>query len=75
MIGISFGDQNVLIVFTKELLRCNVSALSTPGVYLAGAGPSEEEVLGLVYPPTPPHRPIWPSTSLHQFYVHIAMGP
>ena len=46
MIGISSGDQNVLIVFTKKLklLWCNLSAVRR---YLGGAGPSEEEVLGL----------------------------
>ena len=55
---------------------------------LGGAGPSEEELLGLAlrytstsqipntHPlPPPPHpRPIWPSASLHQFYVHMSMG-
>ena len=79
MIGISFGDQNVLIVFTKEfkLLWCNASALSTPGVIWLGQGLARKEVLGLAYPPPspPPPRPIWPLTSLHQFYVHIAIRP
>ena len=64
MIGISSGDQNVLIVFTKKLklLWCNLSAVRR---YLGGAGPSEEEVLGLALrytsssqklnpPPSPP---------------------
>ena len=40
MIGISFGDQNVLIVFTKKfkLLWCNLTALNTSGVIWVGQG-------------------------------------
>ena len=56
------------------------------GGVIIKAGFSEEEVLGLPLRYTspfqiltttlPPHpRPIWRSASLHQFYVHMAMGP
>ena len=77
MIGISSGDQNVLIVFTKKLklLWCNLSAVRR---YLGGAGPSEEEVLGLALlytspsqklnPPPPHPRSIW-HLSINSIYI------